>query len=133
MQVQLGRNVALKVLDGGSALDTGRRRLRETRAISQVRRPHVVRLYHAGEHEDCLYPVLDLIPGGSLGDRIGDPVPPKTVARLVKTVARTAGQIHREGLLRLGVKPLNILLDGPLDTPLDAMAPLLSDFGVALR
>ncbi|MEO6809920.1 MAG: serine/threonine-protein kinase [Isosphaeraceae bacterium] len=134
VQVQLGRNVALKVLNGGPVLGAGPRRrwLREARAISRVRHPHVVRLYDAGEHEDYLYLVLDLVPGGSLADRINGPMPSRSVARLVKAVARAVAQIHRDGLLHLDVKPSNILLDGPSGGPLDAMTPLLSDFGIAL-
>lgn len=134
-QRAIGRRVAVKVLASGPALDPRARDrwLREARAIGRVRHPNVVRLHEAGEHEGRLFLVLDLIPGGSLRDRIAGPLPPREAARLVRDVARAVEAIHGAGLLHLDVKPSNILLDGPPGADWPALTPLLADFGVAIE
>lgn len=134
LQLRIGRPVAIKVLDGSPTRDRDRERwLREARAVGRVRHPHVVRLHEAGEHDGRLYLVLDLVPGGSLKDRAGGPMPPRSAAILMESVCRAVEAIHREGLLHLDIKPSNILLDGPPGADWGELSPVLSDFGIALR
>ena len=52
-------------------------------------------------------------------------------ARMLATVAHAVAAIHREGLLHLDLKPSNILLDRPPNTPREKAAPRVSDFGIA--
>ncbi|AMV40603.1 serine/threonine-protein kinase [Planctomyces sp. SH-PL62] len=133
VQPHLGRRVAVKVLARGPGLDARARErwLQEARAIARVQHPNIVRLYDAGEHDGRHYLVLDLIPGGSLRDLAPGPIPPREAARLVETVARAVGAIHRAGMLHLDVKPSNILMNGPPDAGLAELSPMLSDFGIA--
>src|SRR5262245_34209608 len=132
-QPRLARRVAIKVVSGGVAVGSEDRRrwLREARAIGQVRHPNVVQLHEAGEHDGCLYLVLDLIPGGSLADRLTGPLPARVAVELMAAVARAVDQIHRAGMLHLDIKPSNIVLDGPPEGPWDQVAPMLADFGIA--
>ncbi|OJW17086.1 MAG: hypothetical protein BGO49_08035 [Planctomycetales bacterium 71-10] len=132
-QPRLGRRVAVKVLAAAPDLDARARGrwLREARAAAKVRHPNVVRLHDAGEHAGRLYLVFDLVPGGSLRDRAGGPIPPADAARLVEAIARAVEAIHRAGLLHLDVKPANILMDGPPGAGWGALTPMLSDFGIA--
>ncbi len=132
-QPELSRRVALKFLARGAVNDAIERRrwLREAQAMGRIRHPHVVRLYEVGEAAGRLYLVLDLIPGGSLKDRIDGPVAPEIVTALTEVIARTVGEIHARGMLHLDIKPSNILLDGTPGAPLQDALPVLADFGLA--
>lgn len=134
LQPRIGRRVALKFLTDGPSRDAHARErwLREARALGRVRAPNVVRLHEAGEHEGRLYLVLDLVPGGSLKSLLTGPVPPRDAARLIETMARAVAGLHALGVLHLDIKPSNILLDGPPGADWSELAPMLSDFGIAL-
>ncbi|MFO0955903.1 MAG: protein kinase [Isosphaeraceae bacterium] len=134
-QPQLARRVAVKVVGKGvaEAAEDRRRWLREARAVGQIRHPNVVRLYEAGEHDGCLFLVLELVDGGSLADRLRGPLPAREAARLMATVARAIDEVHRQGVLHLDIKPSNILLDGPPDGAPGRATPMLADFGIARR
>ena len=131
----LDRPVAVKVLPEGPDTETyanaRRRWLREARAVSSIRHPHVVPLYDYGEAEGVLFLVLEFMPGGNLKERVTAPLAPSAAARLVETIARAVAHIHRQGLLHLDLKPSNILLDCEPDAPWDRVIPRVSDFGLA--
>ena len=128
-QAELARRVAIKVLTRGPA--NRRRWLREARSMARIRHPNTLRLHQLGECSGRFYLVLDLIPGGSLRDRMPGPIPARRAASLVETVARAASHIHESGMLHLDIKPSNILLDGPPNGSIDEMVPVLADFGLA--
>ena len=132
-QPRLGRRVAIKVVGGSAGIgaEDRRRWLREARAIGRVRHRNIVQIHDAGEQDGCLYLVLELIPGGSLAERLGGPVPPSVAARLMETVAQAVEHLHRAGIVHLDVKPSNILLDGPPEGRLDQATPMVTDFGIA--
>ncbi len=132
-QTTLARRVAVKILFSAPGLDARARArwLREARAAAKVRHPNVVRLHDAGEHEGRLYLVFDLISGGSLRELARGPMDPDVAARIVETIAGAVHAIHRERLLHLDIKPSNLLMDGPPGASLDALTPMLSDFGIA--
>ncbi len=136
IETGLDRLVALKVLPGTLGLDasTGPRRrwLRKARAISSVRHPNVVPLYNYGEADGWFFLVLEYIPGGTLRQRLAEPLPPRAAAKLVETIARAVGYLHSRGLLQLDLKPSNILLDCEGDRPWERVTPRISDFGLAL-
>ncbi len=138
--VQTGPNrpVALKIITRGFGSDASfhirRRWLREARAISKVPHPNVVTLYDCGETDGCFFLVLEYITGGSLKDRLAEPLPPRTAAGLMETIARAVGFLHQHGLFHFDLKPSNILLDGDgeVDDAWDRIRPRVSDFGLAL-
>ena len=132
-QPRLGRRVAIKVVGGspGIGAEDRRRWLREARAIGRVRHRNIVQIYDAGEQDGCLYLVLELIPGGSLAERLGGPLPARVAAGLMETVARAVEHLHEAGIVHLDLKPSNILLDGPPEGRLDEATPMVTDFGIA--
>jgi serine/threonine protein kinase len=136
IETGLDRLVALKILPGAQGPDatTGPRRrwLREARAISSVRHPNVVPLHDYGEADGWFFLVLEFIPGGTLKQRLAEPLPARVAAGLVATMARALGYIHSRGLLHLDLKPSNILLDCEEDGLWDRVTPRISDFGLAL-
>ena len=108
----LRRQVALKLLPGGRRAGPRERRqwLREAEAASLVRHPNVVTLHEVAEVDDWFLLVLEYIPGGTLADRLSEPLAPRNAARLMETIARAVHHIHLCGQLHLDLKPSNILL-----------------------
>lgn len=133
---RLNRPVAIKVLPEGLGTDEStrprRRWLREAQAISSVRHPNVVPLYDHGEVDGWLFLVLEYVPGGSLKQKLVEPLPPRAAAALVEKITHAVGHLHRHGLIHLDLKPSNILLDGEFDGPWDRVIPRITDFGLAL-
>jgi eukaryotic-like serine/threonine-protein kinase len=129
----LKRHVAVKVLSRDSLVDPHAREhwLAEARALSRVPHEHVVTIYQVGEAEDWLWLVLEYVSGGTLKDRLTEPLPPRDAARLMETIARAVGYFHARGVVHLDLKPSNILLDGERGAPWEAVSPKISDFGIA--
>jgi serine/threonine protein kinase len=91
-----------------------------------------VPLYDYGEADGWFFLVLECIPGGTLKQRLAEPLPPRVAAKLVETIARAVGHLHSHGLLHLDLKPSNILLDCEANSPWERVTPRISDFGLAL-
>jgi tetratricopeptide (TPR) repeat protein len=132
-QPSLNRRVALKVVRSGPTAGSREhaRWMREAKSSSRVRHENVVRLYQVGEANGWLYLVLELVPGGTLQEGLADAYSPRDGARLVATIAGAVAAIHAEGLLHLDLKPSNILLDRPPETPRERATPRVGDFGIA--
>jgi serine/threonine-protein kinase len=128
-QTGLDRLVALKMIRDG-ALASAEERTRfhvEARAIARLQHPHVVQVFEVSEHQGQPYFSLELVPGGSLAERLrGTPQPPREAAALVETLAHAVQAAHQEGIIHRDLKPANVLLtpDG---------APKVGDFGLAKK
>ena len=135
LEPSLGRRVALKVVRSGPSAGSHdyARWLREARSFARVRHDNVVRLYQVGEAGGWLYMVLELVPGGTLKQRLKAPYAPRDAALLLETIAKAVIAIHREGLVHLDLKPSNILLDAGPETPRERAVPRVADFGLAFR
>ena len=135
------RNVAVKVISPGHALDEGfhARFLQEAEVISRLSHPHVLEIIDSGEgafaepgqpgYPDGLaYLVTEYLAGGSLANRLGDIPDAAQRAQLALAVAQQIGSAldcaHAAGVLHRDVKPSNVLIgeDGRF---------VLSDFGLA--
>jgi eukaryotic-like serine/threonine-protein kinase len=68
----LGRDVALKVVDGAAIRHPENRDqfLAEARVVATVEHPHIVPLYGAEVRGNLICLTMRLVPGRSLGDRI---------------------------------------------------------------
>lgn len=128
-QVAVGRDVALKVLDGAS---TDPRSIelftRECTAVGSLSwHPHVVPVYDAGRTPAGLaYLSMELFPDGSLGDRLEreGPLPPAEALRHAADVADALAAAHEIDVLHRDVKPANVLVDR-------RGRARLADFGIA--
>ncbi len=129
----LKRHVAVKLFPRNSLVDPHAREhwLGEARALSRVPHDHVVAIHRVDETEEWLWLVLEYVSGGTLKDRLTEPLPPRDAARLTETIARAVGYFHTRGVFHLDLKPSNILLDGEPGAPWEIVSPKISDFGIA--
>ncbi len=126
---RLGRFVALKVLrPAGEPQPAMLRRFElEARALAQLSHPAIVRVLDYGEENGWPFMVMELVPSGTLKDRLAAdarPVPYRDAARFLAPVARALELAHSRGIIHRDVKPSNILIG-------ERGEPLLSDFGIA--
>ncbi|MGJ5832719.1 serine/threonine-protein kinase [Streptomyces ossamyceticus] len=115
-QLAVGREVALKV--DSRVLSSARDRqrfLREVTAAGQLSgHPHVVPVYDAGVLADNRpYMVLELCPGGSLGDRLHrqGPLPLKEARDIGVGLADAVAAAHAAGVLHRDIKPGNVMVN----------------------
>jgi len=97
---------------------------REARLLAKLSHPNILTLLDYGEFEGQLYQVTNYCPSGSLGNRMGKPVPWQEAARLLAPIARALEYAHNQHVLHCDIKPSNILLSG-------GDIPILADFGIA--
>ncbi len=113
--IRLDRNVALKILAPGLALDDAFRKrfIRESRAAAAVDHPNIIPVFDAGEADGVLFIAMRFVLGGdvrTLLDADG-PLPASRAADIVAQVASALDAAHARGLVHRDVKPANMLLD----------------------
>jgi serine/threonine-protein kinase len=122
-----GDPVAVKVVTTELSQDEVfvRRFQREVAAAQKIQHPHVVPVLDAGEANGLPYLVQELIPGGSLHERIesAGQLDLATTIRLLTGPAEGIDALHASGLVHRDIKPANILLDGD--------RAYVTDFGLA--
>ena len=123
----LGKEVALKLLlvPGEGQHRYGERFRREAEAARSVVHPNIVPCLEAGTEGGVPYLALELVPGGSLKDRLERErrLPWREVASIGAQLARALEAIHARGLVHRDVKPANVLVDR-------RGTPRLADFGL---
>jgi eukaryotic-like serine/threonine-protein kinase len=125
----LGRSVAVKVLASHLSEDD-RARLRferEARAAAGLSsHPNVVTIYDVGEHDGRAFMVMELMPGGTVSDRLkaGRTIADETALRWLREAAAALDAAHEQGVVHRDIKPGNLLLDDH-----DRLA--IADFGIA--
>lgn len=124
--VGLHAPVAVKVLPGNLARNDLEKFQDQAHILSQLRHPHIVRVYDFGIQEGTPYLIMNYAPNGNLRQRHlkGSRVPLEIVVSYIKQVASALQYVHEHELIHRDVKPHNMLL-GPRDEI------LLSDFGIA--
>lgn len=128
---RLGREVAIKILLPNLAGDpaVAARFEREARTLAAAAHPMVVSIFDvdAGDQSAGREPffVMELCPGGSLADRLGDGqrVSPDELVPTLVSVADGLADLHARGVVHRDVKPSNILYASD--------RAKLADFGLA--
>ena len=125
--LQLGRQVALKVLPAAIAADEERliRFTREARILASLNHPSIVTIYSVDQHEGEHFITMELVEGRTLAAC----TPPQglPVARLLdvaQPLADALAAAHERGIVHRDLKPSNVML-----TP-DGRVKVL-DFGLA--
>ena len=124
---QLGREVALKVLDPLVAADPERvhRFLQEARAASGLNHPNIIAIYEAGESNGVRFIATELVEGRTLREMLaGGPLPLAQALDIAAQVASALAAAHAAGIVHRDVKPENIMVRP------DGYAKVL-DFGLA--
>src|SRR5439155_16734017 len=124
--MQLERDVALKLLRKDLGPEYANQLQQEARITSSVNHPHVVQVFSFGRDHDQYYLVMELVERGTLDDLIAErkKLPEEEVVRAGIEVARGLRAAYRKGLIHRDVKPANILFNA------DGFAKI-SDFGLA--
>ncbi len=110
--LQLGREVAVKLLVDNLDNELVTRFESEARSIAHLDHSNIARLYDYLKTEDG-FPVciMELVTGGSLADQIkGRPVNATEAATIVETLARAIAYSHEQGIVHRDLKPGNVLL-----------------------
>ncbi|HEY7781820.1 MAG TPA: serine/threonine-protein kinase [Ktedonobacterales bacterium] len=125
-QENLDRDVAIKILPAHYAADENfvERFKLEARSMAKLSHPNIVTIHDAGADQGRLYIVMAYISGGTLKDRMGSPMDPRQVVRVIDDVAAALAYAHERGIVHRDVKPANVLLD-------ENDRGVLSDFGIA--
>ena len=124
----LRRNVALKVLllgeNGG--LVNSEKLAQEARMTALVEHPNIIKIYDFGQSQGEFYVAMELIPGGSLHDRMhqAEGISEEQALRVGINVAEGLEAALRKGLVHRDIKPANILF-------MDESTVKLVDFGLA--
>jgi eukaryotic-like serine/threonine-protein kinase len=147
-QLELRRTVAIKYLRPDLPINLRTRFQAEATTIAALDHPNVLRLYAVGELGGRPYLILELIPDGSLADRLRDgPLAGREAAFLVGGAAAGIAAAHARGIVHRDLKPSNVLLSrtsrgaGTADSngasrsdsrrPASDFVPKISDFGLA--
>ncbi|HET6889844.1 MAG TPA: protein kinase, partial [Pyrinomonadaceae bacterium] len=124
--LELMREVAVKVLSEASSSEARQRLIREARAAAALNHPHIISVYDVGEAEGIPFFVMELVQGPSLAK-----APPRDLARIVEIASQICNALehaHTSNIVHRDLKPDNVLLSKPDQTGNIKLA----DLGLAL-
>lgn len=125
---ELGREVAVKLLDEGLAADPSFRArfAREARLAAGLSHPNVVTVFDVGEDEGRPFIVMELVPGRTLEERlrVDGALGANEVLAIARQVCSGLEHAHANGLVHRDLKPGNLIErnDGTVK---------IADFGIA--
>jgi formylglycine-generating enzyme required for sulfatase activity/serine/threonine protein kinase len=96
---------------------------REAKSLGGLQHPNIVGVIDYGEYEGSPYLVMIYLPGGTLKDKLGKPIPWRDAVRLIIPIARALEYTHEHNIINRDIKPSNILLT-------ERGQPMLTDFGL---
>ena len=123
----LDRDVAIKVPSDGFLTDPDRvaRFEREAKLLAAVSHPNIAAIYGLEQVDGVKFPVLELVEGQTLAERIASGrMPVKEALELARQIASALEAAHERGIVHRDLKPANIKI-----TP-TGQAKVL-DFGLA--
>jgi serine/threonine protein kinase len=125
--LRLRRAVAVKLLhESLASQDDARLRFEEeARAAARLSDPNVVAIHDTGEHRGRPYIVMELLPGRTLRDELGDgPLSEDRAREVIIHVLSALHAAHSAGVIHRDIKPANILLT-------ETGEAKVADFGIA--
>jgi branched-chain amino acid transport system substrate-binding protein len=97
---------------------------REAKALAQLVHPNIVNVIDYGSQDGNPYLVMNFLPGGTLKDKLGKPMPWPEAVKMLLPIAEALDYAHSRNIIHRDVKPSNILLT-------QRGQPMLTDFGIA--
>jgi eukaryotic-like serine/threonine-protein kinase len=129
--VALGKRIALKRMHPHLAVNAtaAARFLREGKAATQIRSPHVVEVFDVGVEGGVPYMILELLEGVDLAAflRVRRKIPLGELADLMVPLACAVCAAHDAGVVHRDLKPSNVFLtrgEGRI-------SPIILDFGIS--
>ncbi|MDX8149384.1 protein kinase [Lentzea sp. BCCO 10_0061] len=119
-------SVAVKIFTGPGLPDDELRLQREASMLVSLECPGIIPVYASGSLSRRPYFVMREITGGTLRQRMREPLPPRFVARIGSQIAAVLDHVHDLGVVHRDIKPSNILIDD------EEKQAYLADFGLAL-
>jgi serine/threonine protein kinase len=124
-----GRKLALKITKMWNFLpqerqEYAKRFRQEFEHGSNIDSEYIVRshdFHHVGGNP---YMVMDLCPGGSVRDKVGENLSPNEVNRIAYGILKGLAALHGKGIIHRDIKPENILFN-------EKNNPALADFGIS--
>ncbi|WP_051970181.1 protein kinase domain-containing protein [Kitasatospora azatica] len=124
----LGREVAVKILNGGLAEDPrfAERFGREAQHAAMLVHPRIAMVFDSGMDQGSPYIVMELIRGRSLGSVLaeGGPLPVERAVGIAAAVCEALEVAHAAGLVHRDIKPGNVMIT-------DDGGVKVVDFGIA--
>ena len=96
---------------------------REAKSLGRLSHPNIVPVIDYGEFEGSPYLVMVYLPGGTLKDRLGKPIPWRIAVQKLLPIAHALQYVHNKNIINRDIKPSNILLTANGE-------PMLTDFGL---
>lgn len=127
LDTRLGREVAIKVVAGGTAPDAFAlaRLEQEARAVAALSHPNIVALYDVGRDADVAFVVMELLDGERLDQYLVRERPSwRTTIPIAIALAEGLAAAHARGIVHRDLKPANIFVTR------DGIVKIL-DFGLA--
>ncbi len=97
---------------------------KEVETVQKLNHPGIVKIRAMGVGENQKWLAMDYLPGGSLKERLKEPLSLQEAARIIEELADALDEVHARGVLHRDIKPSNVLFNA-------AGRALLSDFGMA--
>lgn len=125
---ELGKEVAIKVIDLEEAEDEVDDIQKEISVLSQCRCPFITEYYGSYLHDTKLWIVMEYMAGGSVSDLLetGPPLDEASIACILKDLLQALEYLHSEGRIHRDIKAANILLTANGDVK-------VADFGVSAQ
>ena len=138
--LQLNRDVSLKVLDPTLAQDSGQRQrfLEEARILSRLDHPNIVKVMSYNRADNEVFMVTELVTGGNLRTVLKNEIANdvqmdlRDAVDLIIQLANGLHFAHQQGLMHRDITPDNIVLKtSGVIGPLVKYTPILTDFAIA--
>ncbi|MBN1898711.1 MAG: diguanylate cyclase [Spirochaetes bacterium] len=110
------KDVAIKFLKQGvtsSYIEDVIRFKREIESVSQLKHPHIVKVYHAGEHRNIPFIVMEYLKGESLSELLNKrrELGIKEGLDIICQLTDALQYVHSKGIIHRDLKPGNIIIN----------------------
>ncbi len=124
--LELMRQVAVKVLSQASSIEARERLLREARSAAALNDPHIISVFDVGDASGTPFFVMELVEGPSLAK--SPPVELSAIVEIASQICRALEHAHTHQIVHRDLKPDNVLMSKIGGTP----SIKLADLGLAL-